>query len=97
MSILYYFYPNKLREVYDEFAEHSDIGVVDNRFDVVNESGDILLEASPLISSVVILAGRTPWGFVTGSPSSGISVLRRVLTSIKIRKSDFVFRPIISI
>jgi len=84
-----YFYPNKLREVYAEFEKHPDIGIVYNRFDVVNESGDILVEAIPPNLKRGDLSGRTLLGFVVGSPSSGMSVLRRVLTSIKIPEEPF--------
>lgn len=84
-----YFYPNKLSEVYAEFEKHPDVGIVYNSFDVVNESGDILVEALPPNLKRGDLSGRTLLGFVIGSPSSGISFLRRILIPIEIPEEPF--------
>lgn len=84
-----YFYPNKLREVYAEFEKHPEIGIVYNGFDVVNESGDIIVGAIHPDLKGGNLSGRTLLGFVTGSPSSGISVLRHVLATTKIPEEQF--------
>jgi glycosyltransferase involved in cell wall biosynthesis len=84
-----YFYPSKLSRVLEEFSKDSGVGLIYNRYDIVDESGHIISRAMPKHLRKGDLAGRTLLGFVSGSPSSGISVLRSVVSSLSIPEEFF--------
>ncbi len=69
-----YYYPDKLWAVLDEFLSTPGAGVVYNRFDLVDESGNLLQPALPVHIRRGDLAEHTRYGHVCGAPASGISV-----------------------
>jgi glycosyltransferase involved in cell wall biosynthesis len=84
-----YFYPSKLSHVVTEFSKDSKVGLVYNRYDIVDESGHIISQAMPKHPRKGDLVGRTLLGFVSGSPSSGISVLRNIVSHTCIPEEPF--------
>jgi glycosyltransferase involved in cell wall biosynthesis len=84
-----YFYPSKLEQVLQKFCSDGQIGVVYNRYDVVDEKGKIWFRSLPGKVYEGNIEPRILMGYVSGSPSSGISVRRELLTRIPIPEEPF--------
>jgi glycosyltransferase involved in cell wall biosynthesis len=84
-----YFYPTKLECVLAEFAKSPSIGVVYNRYDLVNERGEVVAGSMPKHVKGGDLGGRTLLGYVTGCPSSGISVLKSIASKVIVPEESF--------
>ena len=84
-----WFYPSKLAEVAEKFSREPETGVVYNRYDAVDEAGILIQANNPKYLYAGDLSGRTLLGFVSGSPSSGISVRKKLIERIVIPEEPF--------
>ena len=84
-----FYYPTKLAAVVKKFSQDPSVGVVYDRYDIVDEANSILAKDMPPKLYTGDLEGRTLLGYVTGSPSSGISIRRERLSSISIPEEPF--------
>src|SRR5437016_1016281 len=84
-----YFYPRKLERVVNGFIGNPEVGVLYNRYDVVDESGRLQFSGLPLKCPQGNIAGRTLLGYTAGSPASGISVRRDVAARVPIPEKPF--------
>lgn len=84
-----YYYPSKLKEVLNKYHSDSKVGAIYNRFDVVDEAGTILFKTVPKRLFSGNIEDRILLGFVSGCPSSGISVRRSVISHITVPEMPF--------
>jgi glycosyltransferase involved in cell wall biosynthesis len=84
-----YFYPSKLAEVLKVFESDKSIGIVYNKFDMVDDSGKIVTRNMPIKLHSGDIRHRIAMGYLTGSPSSGISIKRELGLHIPIPEPPF--------
>ncbi len=84
-----YFYSRKLEQVAAYFSRCPHVGVVYNRYDVVDESGTTMISGVPSKVAEGNVAGRTLLGYSSGCPSSGISVRRELVRRTRIPEESF--------
>lgn len=83
------YYPDKLSRVVHFLAKDMSVGVVYNRYDIIDEKNRIVARAVPPKLYAGNIEGRILLGYVTGSPSSGISARREVLERVYIPEEPF--------
>ena len=84
-----FFYPTKLRTVLDAFHSDDRVGVVYNKFDVVDEAGRLLMQRLPHRLIAGDICARVQMGYICGSPTSGISGRRSLLLTLPIPEDRF--------
>ncbi len=84
-----YFYPTKLSKVLAIFKRDENIGIVFNKFDMVDEGGKVINRNMPkqLISGNI--KHRVLMGYPSGSPSSGISIKKEIAQKISVPEAPF--------
>lgn len=84
-----YFYPSKLAEVLKVFNSDETIGVVYNKFDMVDDNDAMISQNMPLCLLSGDIINRIAMGYVIGSPSSGISIKRDLGLRVPIPEAQF--------
>jgi len=84
-----YFYPTKLERVLKAFNDDMAVGVVFNKFDMVDEQGEIIYYNMPPKLYSGFLKDRVLLGYVSGSPASGISLRKKNVSSLHIPEKFF--------
>jgi hypothetical protein len=84
-----YFYPSKLARVLEALTAKPEVGVIYNRYDIVDEARRLHRTGVPLRIAEGYIAERTLLGYTSGCPSSGISVRRNLATRAQIPEGPF--------
>lgn len=84
-----YFYPTKIENILKIFEGDESIGVVYNKYDMVDDHGNIISYNMPLTLYGGDIKYRIAMGHVIGVPSSGISIRRELGLMIPIPESPF--------
>ena len=84
-----YFYPGKLEAVLNEFKQDDSIGIVFNKFDIVDQNGEVVRSNLPQKLHSGNIRDRVLLGYLSGSPSSGISIRKNVISEIRIPEEAF--------
>jgi len=84
-----YFYPTKLAQVLKVFDSDRTVGIVFNRYDMVDEHMQKLCVQTPNLLLAGNLKSRVLMGYISGAPSSGICIRKEIVEKITIPEAPF--------